>query len=77
MSVIYSTSDGDFHSPDNEKNLLHEYHNEISDIVDVDVVGVIGRGSKIRRIVLSEQTDVSELEIWIGQELTLIDSDGE
>jgi len=77
MSAIYSTSDGNLHSPDNEKNLLHEYHNAISDIVDVDVVGVTGRDSKIRVIVLSEQTDVSELEIWIGQELRLIDSEDE
>jgi len=67
MSVVYKC---DLTTPETPRDQLHDYHGDINDLVDVDVIGVTGDSSKIRRIVLSETTDVSNLEDWLGESLT-------
>ena len=61
----------DLTSPDTKQDRLDEYHDDISDLVDADVIGLAGQSPKIRRIVLSETTDVSDLEDWLGVDLLL------
>ena len=64
--TIYIT---DLTTPDTPKDELHEYHAVINELVDVDVIGVTGQNSKIRRIVLADESDVSEIEDWLGSDL--------
>ena len=69
MTVVYQTIDGRLKQPENAKEQLHEYHDEISSRVDCGVVGVTGQGPAIRTISLEKECDVSELEDWLGVDL--------
>ena len=69
MTVTIITADGNLHKPDNPKERLSDYHSDIESLVDVDVVGLSGQGSKIRRIILADETDISELADWLGSDL--------
>ena len=69
MTVVYQTIDGRVKQPENAKEQLHEYHDEISSRVDCGVVGVTGKGPAIRTILLENECDVGELEDWLGVEL--------
>ena len=64
---------GEMAQPDSPKEQLHEYHAEIEGMVDANVVGLTGRGSKIKRIMLSEQSDISGIEDWLNASLSLDD----
>lgn len=70
MTATYAV-DGGLTEPDEPKEQLHEHHDEIAKHVDVDVIGTTGQGSKIRRVVLSEETDVSDLEVYLNSSLSL------
>ena len=71
MPVIYQTICGELAKPDNDKDQLHKYHNDINELVDCDVIGVTGHGSKIRTISLSKKCDVSHLEDWLNSGLKI------
>ena len=71
MPVIYQTIDGELAKPDNDKDQLHEYHNDINELVDCEVIGLTGAGSKIRTISLSEKCNVSNLEDWLNSDLKI------
>ena len=71
MVVTYATADKSLKTPDDPKDSLHKYHVEIEQLVDVDVVGCAGEGGQIRRVVLSEKTDISGLEDWLGASLQI------
>lgn len=71
MTPTCITVDHDLVTPDDEEHSLDEYHSAIEELTGTDVIGVTGRGSSIRQIVLSDETDVSELEDWLGADLSL------
>ena len=70
---VYQTIGKELAKPDNDKKQLHKYHAEIEDLVEADVIGITGQGSKIRQIILSKESNVSELENWLGCELELVE----
>ena len=70
MPIVYQTSDKMLHQPEKEKNQLHEYHDDIRERVDCEVIGTTGKGSAIRTISLAKECDISSLENWLGFELT-------
>ena len=71
MPVKYVTQDASLTIPDDSKQPLHEYYDDIQSRVNVDVIGVTGQDSAIRRIVLSDKTDVSDLEEWLNSPLSI------
>ena len=62
---------GGMAEPDNPKKPLHKYHPDIAERVEVEVIGLTGEGSKITTIILSDETDVSDLEEWINAPLSV------
>jgi len=69
MTVTIITADGELAKPDNPKERLSDYHSDIESLVDVNVVGLSGQDSKIRRIILADDADISELADWLGSDL--------
>ena len=69
MPIVYQTSDAELHRPKKERNQIHEYHDDMAERVDCEVIGVTGQGPDIRRISLEKECDVSGLEDWLGVDL--------
>ena len=74
MVVFYIVDDG-LVEPSQSKQKLHEYHADISAHVDAEVVGCTGHDGAIRRIVLSQDTDISALENWLDTDIRREDTD--
>ena len=72
MPVTYITADKSLTTPEDAHDDLHDYHGPISDRVSAEVIGIAGDAPSIRRVVLSAETDVSELEKWLGSALVIV-----
>ena len=78
--VVYTTADKESAQPEASERPLHTYHSKIENQMGVEVIGLTGKGNKIRRLVVpgklsdSEQTDIED---WLGVELVLDDSENE
>jgi len=68
MTVVYEADE--MAVPNNPQDPLHKYHPEIEDRVNVGVVGLMGRSSQIKSVVLSGEADVSEIETWLNTSLS-------
>jgi hypothetical protein len=63
--------EGGVAEPENPEEPLHEYHDAIGELVDVDVVGLTGSGSRIQRVILADDADVSNVEDWLNASLRI------
>ena len=78
--VVYTAPDGGLAQPEESERPLHTYHSKIENQMGVEVIGLTGKGNKIRRLVLpdelsdSEQTDIEE---WLGVKLVLDSEKGQ
>jgi hypothetical protein len=70
MAVVYVV-DGGMAVPNDSKEPLHNYHERMDSLVEADLLGLTGSGSQIRRVVLSEETDVSDLETYLNASLSV------
>ena len=72
MVVVFVTDDGSLAKPDKISETLHGYHDAIEKrIGDGELLGLTGDAPGIRRIVVCDETDVSDLEDWLGANLVV------
>ena len=76
MTQRYETADGELTEPDQPKQPLDRYHDDIEAIISAELLGLTGRDTKIFRIIVGDElsdSEQSDLEQYLNGNIELVD----
>ena len=76
MPITYITEDEELAQPEESERPLHTYRARIENQIGVKVIGLTGKGTQIRRLVVPEElseSEKSDIEDWLGVSLVFDD----